>query len=278
MAAADWRTVGGVDHGRMREARLQAHYAVQWLARVARAFVPPQPHDGHTNLGWDGAVDGFTTHPMQDGTRLGLKLSELTLVLLNAGGTPAQPFPLDGRADTDVRAWLGAQIGAKGLQADALDAPSPYEMPAHPLAKGARYTAAELADALGELAAWYANANGALARLREHLTARKFSVPPVRCWPHHFDLDCLLSLPAGRSVGAGFSPGDHYYEEPYFYVSAYPGPDAAALPKLPLGHWHTQDFTGAVATASDIVAAKDAKTATDAFLQAAVDGAIKALG
>jgi hypothetical protein len=279
MTNVKWRAVDNVDHGRLREARLQAHYAVQWLARVARAYVPPQPHDGHTNLGWDDALDGFTTHPLTDGTRLGLTLADLTLAFLPAGGgAPLDVLHLNGHADADVHAWLGPHLTAKGLDARALDAPSPYEMPAHPIATGARYAAADLADALSELAAWYANANGALGRVRQHLIARKFSVPPVRCWPHHFDLDCLLSLPAGRSVGAGFSPGDHYYEEPYFYVSAYPGPAAAALPKLPLGHWHTQDFTGAVATASDIVAAPDPKAATDTFLQVAADGAIKVLG
>src|SRR5438105_12514767 len=46
-----WRPVGGVDSGRLREARLQAHHAAQWLARAARALVPPQPDDGHTSLG-----------------------------------------------------------------------------------------------------------------------------------------------------------------------------------------------------------------------------------
>src|SRR5262249_7419760 len=39
--------------------RLQAHHAVQWLARAARAYIPPQPDDEHTNLGWDGALGGF---------------------------------------------------------------------------------------------------------------------------------------------------------------------------------------------------------------------------
>ncbi len=277
MASPDWRSVGDADYGRLREARLQAHYAAQWLARTARAFVPPQPHDGHTNLGWDHALDGFTTHPLKDGTQLDLKISDLTLAFLPASGAPLDVLHLDGHADADVRAWLGPHLSAKGLDAQALDAPSPYEMPTHPIANGARYTAGELTDALRELAAWYANANGALGRLRQQLIAAALAAPAVRCWPHHFDLDCLLSLPAGRSVGAGFSPGDHYYEEPYFYVSAYPGPAAAKLPRLPLGHWHTQDFTGAVATAHDITAAKDAKTATDTFLHDAVEGAIKVL-
>ena len=77
-------------------------------------------------------------------------------------------------------------------------------------------------------------------------------------------------------VGAGLSPGDEYYDEPYFYVSVYPEPDPAALPSLPmLGHWHLRDFMAAVATAHKIVAAKNQQAETDGFLRAAVDGAIK---
>ena len=66
------------------------------------------------------------------------------------------------------------------------------------------------------------------------------------------------------------------YDEPYFYVSVYPEPDPAALPRLPtLGHWHLRDFVAAVATADKIVAAKNQQAEIDEFLRAAVDGALK---
>ena len=79
-------------------------------------------------------------------------------------------------------------------------------------------------------------------------------------------------------VGAGLSPGDAHYDEPYFYVSVYPQPDRAALPRLPkLGHWHTHEFTAAVVPAHQIVRANNPKTAADEFLKAAIDVAIKFL-
>src|SRR5712691_11221921 len=64
-----WRPFCGVDRHALSEARLQAHHALQWLGRVGSSYVPPQPDYGHTNLGWDDALDGFTTHPLQDGAR-----------------------------------------------------------------------------------------------------------------------------------------------------------------------------------------------------------------
>src|SRR5215813_12086940 len=100
MRGSDWMPLHGVDQRRLSEARLQVHYAVQWLARAARAYVPPQPDDEHTNLGWDGALDGFTTHPLKDGAWLSLKITDLTLALhVGEGRTHVQSFSLDSRPD-----------------------------------------------------------------------------------------------------------------------------------------------------------------------------------
>src|SRR5438552_6998265 len=158
MRDSDWVPLRGVDQRQLSEARLQTHYAVQWLARAARAYVPPQPDDGHTNLGWDGALGGFTTHPLKDGAWLSLKITDLTLALhVGEGSTHLQSFSLDGRPDAQARQWLSEQLGARGLDAYALDAPSPYEMPAHAVFQGAAYGPAGLAVSLAEHADWVGN-------------------------------------------------------------------------------------------------------------------------
>jgi hypothetical protein len=275
MGGSAWRPLRGTDQRRLSEARLQAHYAVQWLARTARGYIQPQPDDGHTSLLWDRSLDGLSTQALPDGARLSLKIADLTLAL--HGG---QSFSLGKQTDAQARQWLGAQLVARGLEARALDAAAPYEMPAHAIAQGAAYDAAGCADALAELAAWYGNAELLLSGLLRLMLEQKRAASPVCCWPHHFDLATLITLPtrtAGLTgyVGAGLSPGDHYYDEPYYYVSVYPRPDAAALPSLPaLGHWHTHEFTAAVTTAQRIVAAKDQMRETDQFLRGSVAAAI----
>ena len=274
MSAAPWREVGNVDWSALREARLQAHYAVQWLARVARAYVTPDRDDRHTNLGWDDAIADLTTRALPQGCVLGLDISALTLNLWDGprlAGSPA--IGLDGRRDAEIRGWLGRHLSAKGLDAAALDTPSPYQMPEHPVGRGAPYRAAGLAPALAELVAWYGNAHRVLGAARQRMVAGGIDVPPVRCWPHHFDLDSLIALGSGagaHTVGVGFCPGDEYYDQPYFYVSRHPPPDVAALPSLPpVGHWHTHHFTAAVAVADRIVAAGDRQAVIEAFLRAA---------
>jgi len=275
-SGSPWRKVAGIDHSALREARLQAHFAVQWLARAARAYVTPRPDDSHTNLGWDDSIAGLTTHALPQGSVLGLRISDLTLIWSDGPPmTGAPAISLEGRRDADIRQWLGRQLSAKGLDADALDAPSPYQMPEHTLGRGAPYGAAGLAAALAELVAWYGNANDVLGEARRRIVADGIDAPPVRCWPHHFDLDSLISLGSGapaRTVGIGFCAGDEYYDQPYFYVSRYPAPDVAVLPSLPpVGHWHTHHFTAAVAVADRIVAGSDQRAGIEAFLRAATD-------
>jgi hypothetical protein len=106
--------------------------------------------------------------------------------------------------------------------------------------------------------------------------------PPPRCWPHHFDFATLTSFPSPNGeaafVGVGFSPGDHYYDEPYFYVSLYPAPDKERLPRLAaLGHWHTHEFTAAIATSGTLNAVRDPQAGVDEFFQEAIDVAVATL-
>lgn len=281
MTASRWKPLKGVDFAHLHEARMQAYYAVQWLARVARASIPPRPNDGHTNLGWDDGFDGFTTHPANGDKRIGLRLPDLTLALLE-GSEILQTLPLQGRTDAEARAWLGAQMSPLGFSASTLDAALPYALPAHPLGRGENYEASKLAAPLQELANWYANGFRSLDALRQRLSAQGLPAPEVRCWPRHFDLDCLTLIDNGKApsptMGAGFSPGDDYYDEPYFYLSLYPRPDPSRLPALPpLGHWHTKDFLAALVRADRILAAKDRQTETDNFLSSAADCIVKVL-
>jgi len=284
MKESSWQPLRGLGPRRLREARLQAHYATQWLARVARGFIQPQPDDGHTSLEWTQPLAGLVTHPMTDGSCVGVNIPNLTLVFLESRNrAPVQSLPLNGRSDAQVHEWLGQQLCARGLDPRALDAPSPYEMRSHPIAEGVAYDATGNADGLTELRSWFANGVCSLAPLQQDMKERKLTASPLRCWPHHFDLGTLISFPAkalGTTayVGVGLEPGDDYYDEPYFYVTLHPKLDESGLPPLPaIGHWHTKDFIGAIAPANKIFASKNPQAETEMLLHSAVNAAINLL-
>jgi hypothetical protein len=270
-----WQDVPRANFMVLHAARLQAHYAAQWLARAARAYVPARPHDSHTNLGWDAAFGGLVTHPLPDGSRLGLRISDLTLAFLDVH---PRELPLDGRAEAEVRTWLGGHVAARNLAAGKLDDPLPYALPDHVLALGARYSLDEYGDAFKVLATWFANGSKAVASAQKRLAAKRLKAPPARCWPHHFDFDCLVDLGRGRTMGIGYCPGDEFCDEPYFYTSMWPEPSIPGLPLLPaMAHWHTYKFLAAMAPAHKIVAAHDQGAYVQQYLDVSVAAALHAL-
>jgi hypothetical protein len=273
MTASNWQHVTVSDYRKLRDARLLAHYGSQWLARAARAYIPAQAGDAHTSLGWDGDFRGLVTHALPDGARLGLRISDLTLCVLNGPS-----LALDGRAEPEIGAWLRAALRAGGLDAGKLDAPSPYDMPHNVIELGARYSTEELTDHLNALAVWFSNGQAMLDAVRQGLLARRLKAPAVRCWPHHFDMDSLVHLRGERAVGAGFCPGDEFCDEPYFYISIYPEPYIPALPLLPpVGHWHSYKFIAALAPAHKIVASLDQHRDIAGFFDISIGAALEAL-
>jgi hypothetical protein len=268
---------------RLGEARLQAHYAVQWLGRAGGAFIRPESDYGHTSMNWEGGILGFATNPMKGGVRLGLAIPDLAFVLLDATGKRLAAYELNGRTDGDVRQWIGNDLAARGMDAGRLDKIAPYEIPPHRIANGGAYRRDGIAEELRALARCFADAHAALEAVRRQAKARSLSASPVRCWPHHFDLATLVSLDEakgeeGRSVNAGLSPGDEHYAEPYYYVSPHPYPDPSRLSRLRSGHWHTRGFTAAIALAREVADAENRKGAAQAFLDDAVQTSIMAFG
>jgi len=262
MSPAAWQVLGPVDREGLAEARLQSHHALQPATRLARAFVPPQSDDSHTNYGWNAeaaALLGREIATPGGPLRAGLRPADLTFLLEPGQGE----FPLNGRTLGELNNWLRTRVAELGLDPAAIGRPLHFEIPGHPVAGGAAF---RTTSATAEMARYYHNAALALGRV-----ALVHRGSEVRCWPHHFDIATLIRLDGDRSIGAGLSPGDDSYPEPYFYVSPWPHPESGRLPAAPGGmRWHTDVWTGLVLTASELVA----RSSAESWLAAALDEAV----
>jgi len=214
------------------------------------------------------AADGSTY-------RCGLRIDTMTLFVAK-GSEMLGGFELDGHVDADATTWVDEILVDLGLHR-ASGVAVPYDIPAHLVAAGGRYSCASDRPAFAGLARWFEVADDILGETRSRLVGIGAGSSEVRCWPHHFDIATLLSLGTGEAetvaaIGIGMSPGDAYYPQPYFYISPWLAPAVDALPPLPApGRWHTLDFVGAVATGEAVLATPEPRARLRDFIDAAVD-------
>jgi hypothetical protein len=228
-------------------ARQVAHAACQWPSRAARTNLTAEADDSHSNLGWETALNALAGHPLDDaGHRLAYRFEDGHLLWLQ-GEKILDSWQYDGD-EPALYQWIDGALAGAGLTG-AAGAVMPYSLPPSPSAAEAD------AAARANLGRWFARTNDILLSLASRFSDRSVNPAAVRCWPHHFDMAVLFTLDRGdpetaRSVGVGLSPGDDSYEEPYFYCTPWPAPDAGALPDAPEPfRWHTLGFVSMVATA-----------------------------
>ncbi|GBF25506.1 hypothetical protein MnTg02_00538 [bacterium MnTg02] len=253
-------------------ARDMAHKAVQLVTKAARANLTAEHDDSHSNLGWKGDLGAFVSQPLPGNSGdlfVGLNISRLSLMIVS-DGQAGPSLELAGVSDSDAGEWLDGQLAQSGLRA-ASPASLPYDLPAS--AAGIKVYATDgLGDALATLSAWFSFAEVQLERFAASQAQLSPGPSPVRCWPHHFDIATYVGLEAGgaetnRGIGVGMSPGDESYGQPYFYINPWPHLDADRLPGLlPPGHWHTQGFVGAIATAEEVLSLDNIAEKMPAFV------------
>ncbi|MFT3698691.1 MAG: hypothetical protein QM831_36430 [Kofleriaceae bacterium] len=189
----------------MDRARIELHYAAQILSACADAWLAKRDDDGHTSMIWESPF-------LQGETGLSLG-TDLLLVHED------KSFSLVGKTLAEGMAWADAQLG-RPRGAHMRD----YDMPPSPLRSGATFVGYP-----SELARAY---DAGLAAVSQFAA-------DARVWPHHFDLGAIVD-----GLGIGLSPGDRYYDEPYFYVT--PAHHVDRAPTLPSGFWRDDEWQGAI--------------------------------
>ena len=243
-----------VDPGTLTEARMLCHVACQWPSKAARANLAAEADDSHSNLGWRSQHAGLLSRFLDGGRRyqVGFSFSAGALIWLVADEVESR-LELRHETEASVKDWVDNRLAQASLNSTD-HAVMPYE-----LEYEARYARlAQLEEAVSALGAWYEYGQRGLEKLVNASRGLSVVPPTVRCWPHHFDLGALFALEEGdpetaRSIGVGLSPGDDSFDEPYFYCSPYPAPDAAVLPSLPEPlFWNREGFVSVILRSSDM--------------------------
>jgi hypothetical protein len=242
-----WGALGSVSPHALAEARIQLHWAAQTISAAADAVLEQRADDSHTAMRWDDARGALLGHPYK-GRCVALEVGELALTVNDETGDELHRLSLHGHSLATALAWVSEALGTdKTLRLRS------HRMPEHLVANGGRFSFDDPAQ-FAALSTWYSTSIDLLSELALP-NARALAV-----WPRRFDVASIVFLDdevgqAQRQIGYGMSPGDPFYDQPYYYVAPWPMPDGAQLPALPAGaHWHTAGFTAAVLTADAVVA------------------------
>jgi hypothetical protein len=245
------------------ETRDAMHAYARVLGDCLKARRGKRKHWWHASL--RPSLNGLTTGVVRATTDFEIELDFCRASLhARASNGNAVDVELEGQSAAEIAVALSEFMSANGVadvelaDADRSDLAWPAFSRSH-------------ADSMGQVLRSVAAAMEAFrAGVREETS-------PIQLWPHHFDLS-MIWLPGEKIPGQdpndeeysdkqmnfGFAFGDDSIPEPYFYVTAYPIPDAMAAIRLPAGsEWRTDGFNGAVLTYRTL---RDASDASD-YLQ-----------
>jgi len=223
------------------------HAYARILGEWMTACRPKRKHWWHVSL--RPALNGLTTDVIHADIDFELQLDMRASVLLGQTSNGERlAESLRGQSAAELAGNIRGFLRAAGL--DDRFIPETGQHSDDEFADYSAESARKLADALSSVTA-------ALDAFRAGI---REEVSPIQVWPHHFDLS-MLWLPgdkvpnqdphdeeyADQQMNFGFTFGDEGIPEPYFYVTAYPLPEALPSLLLPAGAlWQTDGFSGAV--------------------------------
>ena len=212
-------------------ARQQAHTAAQLLASAAQTYLPPRADSSESAMRWaqghlvSQAFDGVTLH-----------LDPGLLVILVQGPEGEMRLDLEGRSPSQALEALATALGQQGVAFKPWRIPD-WDTPMGPLMEQGAF-------AVQPEGAVLTRAYQAAAELLAQVERDIPKAGPALCWPHHFDLACLVAVASdekgklSQSIGIGMSPGDSGIPAPYLYVTPWPAPEDWQPAALKLGDWN----------------------------------------
>ncbi len=253
-----WHRLGEVSPEKLGDAVQQTHWAVQLVMAFTDAFEWSSLDMNHDNLKWYEDHQALVGHRVPTGFRAGLRISDLSLLILDKDTSIREELCLHGHTLEQSLAWLSVHTRklTSRLSNDPLTLRD-YGVPAHGVSEGKPFSTRD-EEAFEELSYWYGNAANAL----RDVAGSKHSASSVRCWPQHINICTRIVVESDelqndeKWITVGMNPGDSVFDEPYIYVNPWPCEPDWELPSLlGNGHWYRDSWTGAVLTGRDLVLA-----------------------
>ncbi len=124
---SNWPNIEVFQTKQYRDARVEAHNALFWMARAAHSFVEPMPENAHLNLSWENDSADFRTQIFGDNIQIGINLPELELYFCEKKEKVPHSFWLDDRTPAFVEAWYLVELLHRGIDPETFSTSLPFD-------------------------------------------------------------------------------------------------------------------------------------------------------
>ena len=206
-----------------RDARVEAHNALFWMARASHSFLEPTHENSHLSLLWNEDKCDFRTRLLVDGCRIGLHLPELELYFCENEEKVPHSFWLDDRTPAFVEAWYLVEFLHRGIEQEKFSTALPFESPNMLMGDTEDHNASLFKTELSAMSECLRYAINILKIVAEQLSKGKDFADnrgQITLEPQSFTLitKANLSTADGKRVLVGFSVGDHLRPAPFFFI------------------------------------------------------------
>ncbi len=207
----------------LRDAFLQTHNAVQWLARTAKSF-----RSGAANndiaLNWDENRNAFITSEFGDGLQMELRLPDLTLQFLENGKPVKHELNMEGRSPAHVEAWVLVELLHRGVDRERFSTHLPYTIPNQMMGDRVEYSPELRGDELGQIVGWFAAATELMKSFVNKDSGNPFGSQDLVLLAKNLSLEVSIPLAghtgsSNRLIRVGFCPLRQGTVDPHYYVA-----------------------------------------------------------
>ena len=217
-----WPEIAIFQTKKYRNARVEAHNALFWMARASHSFLDPTLGNSHLSLFWNEDNCDFRTRLLVDGCQIGLHLPDLELYFCDHGEKVPHSFWLDDRTPAFVEAWYLVELLHRGIEQEKFSTALPFESPDMLMGDTEDHNASLFKTELTAMSECLSGAINILKIVADQLARHKdFANNPgqITLEPQSFTLMTRadLSTSHDKTVLVGFSVGDHLRPAPFFF-------------------------------------------------------------
>ena len=206
-----------------RDACVEAHNALFWVARGANSFLEDMPQNQHLSLLWVGDSQDFRTRYFEKQFQIGLNVRELEIYFCENGVKVPHSFCFDDRTPAFAEAWYLVELLHRDLDQSKFSTALPFDSPFMLMGDTQDHNASLYNNELEALHVSLLKSVRLFHRIPSLLAPIKSLLHQpnkIALEPETFTLEytAFSSETTGQKIIVGFSAGDHLRPEPFYFI------------------------------------------------------------